>query len=190
MRKLILAASLLLLPVASFAAQTITFEGFADGTSFTTQFPGVNFQGATILTCGGSLNCGQFPPNSGVNVVYNPVGPMELLFSTPVDFFQGYFTYNSGLTVEGFDSGNNLLASAAGAFGQNFIGSGNAPNELVRIDAVGISRVLITGGGGNNFTLDDASFTGSINIVPEPSTYALAGGALAAAALLRRRLGR
>lgn len=176
------------LPVVMSAAQTLTFEGFADLTVLTNQYPGIDFQGATILTCGGALNCGSFPPRSGVNVVYNPVGPMELLFSTPIDFFEGYFTYNAGLTLQGYDVGNNLLATALGAFAQNFIGSGNPPNEKVRIDAVGITKVRVTGGGGNNFTMDDAAFTGSINVgVPEPSTFAMFGGALTGLAMYLRR---
>jgi hypothetical protein len=180
------AGLLAILPATAWAQQTLTFEGFASGTELTTQYAGINFQGATILTEGISLNP-PFPPRSGVNVVYNPVGPMELIFSSAISFFQGYFTYNSGLTLQGFDSFNALVATSIGAYDQNFIGSGNPDNELVRIDAAGITRVLITGGGGNNFVMDDAQFTGSINIVPEPGTVFLVASGLVGVLFTRRR---
>ncbi len=184
----LLAAAIGFMPAAASAQQTLTFEGFADQAVLTTQYPGINFQGATILTLGGSLN-GSFPPKSGVNVVYNPVGPMELVFSSPIAYFQGYFTYNAGLTLQGYDAGNNLLASMLGAYTQNYTGTGNPENELIRIDAANITRVVITGGAGNNFVLDDAQFTGSVNVgvVPEPSTVVLLAAGLAGVVVLRRR---
>ena len=74
LRSLFLIAALVMaIPALSFADQIITFEGYPSGTVFTNQYPGVNFNGATVLTLGISLNP-QFPPHSGVNVVYNPVG--------------------------------------------------------------------------------------------------------------------
>jgi hypothetical protein len=180
-------SALLASPMA--AAEIITFEGFDNLTVFTTQYPGVNFQGAKVLTEGLSLNP-LFPPASGVNVVFNPVGPIELVFSTPVDFFNGRFTYNNGLTVQGFDVSDALIATAVGAFAANLAGSGNTPNELIGISAAGIKRVLITGGDGDNFTLDDASFTGSVDVgkVPEPSSIALVAAGVAFVALRRKRV--
>jgi hypothetical protein len=175
------------LPALSFADQIITFEGYADQTVFTTQFPGVDFNGATVLQLGGSLNP-QFPPHSGLNVVYNPSGPMSIQFAAPVDYFQGYFTYNQPLLIEAFDSLNNLLGSYNSQCSANYIGSGcGSPNELGLVTANGISYVIISGGGGNNFTLDDAQFTGSIN-TPEPATLMLLGsGLLGIVGMLRRK---
>lgn len=177
---------------APCSATVITFEGFADGTVFTTQNfgAGVTFAGAQILTLGGSLNP-SFPPNSGVNVVYNPSGAMTLNFTTAVDFFSGYFTYNQALLIEAFDGSNNLVDSANGVCSANYVGAGcGAPNEFLQVNEPGlISKVVISGGGGNNFTLDDANFTGSIDpgVLPEPGTIAMLLGALGILGMSRRR---
>lgn len=182
----------LTVPLVSSAA-VITFEGFADQTVFTNQDfgNGVTFSGAMVLSAGGSLNSAQFPPNSGINVVYNPSGAMTLLFTNAVDFFSGYFTYNQLLTITAYDALDNIVDTALGQCTANYIGSGcGAPNEFVQVaDAGSISKVIIVGGGGNNFTLDDASFTGSIdpNRVPEPGTLAILLGGLGLLAHNRRR---
>lgn len=178
---LVVSVVMLCLPATLMADQTLTFEGFADNTVLTTQYPGINFQGAQILQKStGSLNWTQFPPHSGDAVIYNPSGPMELIFSTPIDYFSGYLTYNSGMTLNGYDSLNNLLDTESGAYANNYVSSGNPPNEYLIINAANITRVELIGGGGNNFTLDDAQFTGSIdtNQVPEPTTMLLLGSGL------------
>jgi len=180
----IIAVLALSFPPSLFADPILTFEGFSDLTVITNQYPRVVFNGATILTAGISLNEIDFPPHTGVNVIINSVGPMELVFSSSINYFSGYLTYNNGMTVEGYDVLNNLLDTAIGAFSANFVSSGNPPNEYLRIDASGITRVVLTGGGSNSFVLDDAQFTGS---VPEPSTFFLLGAGLGGLALIRRK---
>jgi hypothetical protein len=182
---LVLAFVIFSLPATLWADQTLTFEGFAPYTVLTTQYPGINFQGATVLTLGAGLNP-QFPPHSGVNVVYNPSGPMQLVFSNPIAYFSGYLTYNSGMNIQAFDIFNNLLGTVNGAYSSNYVGTGNPPNELLTITAPDITKVVLSGGGGNNFTLDDVRFTGSQS-VPLPAGILLLGPGLAGLAALRRR---
>jgi hypothetical protein len=67
-------------------ALTIDFESLSDSEIVTTQYAGVGvtFSNATALTAGISLNEFDFPPNSGVNVVYDEGGPMTISFDIPV----------------------------------------------------------------------------------------------------------
>jgi len=198
-------------PVGAFAG-VINFAGFANDTVLTTQDfgDGVTFDGTTILSCcdtdgSGSLNNAQFPPptddggsTDGVNVAYNPSGPLTLIFTSPTTFFTADFTYNDGLTVTAYDNLMNVLAVANGACGAsgsgaNYVGSGcGAPNEVIGVTAAGISEIVITGGSGNNFTIDDVNFTGAVNVgvsgTPEPATFGLIGLGLMGLYLARRRV--
>ena len=156
---------------------TLDFEGFADSTGLTTQYSGVTFSNAIILTAGNSLNEFEFPPHSGVNVVSDHFGPISISFLSPVLAFSGYFTYAEPLTLQAFNASNSVIASGSSAFSNNEALSGvpgSSPNEYLQVAfAGGISGIAITGDtGGGSFVLDDETITRSSN-VPEPSSQCL-----------------
>lgn len=176
---LILLACLLETPQVFSSTITVGFEGFADGTVITTQYSGLIFSNATIATAGISLNEFEFPPHSGMNVVFDDGGPITIDFATPVLSFGGYFTYSVPLTVDAFNVTSSVVASATSAFSNNEALSGDpgsSPNEFLQVSfASGISDVTITGSlTGGSFVLDDATITTSVSTVPESSTLILA----------------
>lgn len=208
MRLLVLIAALAVIAIPGSASATvINFAGFANLTTLTTQDfgDGVTFSGAVILSCcetdgSGSLNNAAFPPpaddggsTDGVNVAYNPSGPLTLAFTNPTDFFTAAFTYNTGLTVTAYNSAMSVIGTANGACGAsgsgaNYVGSGcGAPNEVIDIATAGISEIVITGGSGNNFTIDDVNFQGAVNVgatTPLPAALPLFASGLGALGLL------
>ena len=175
---------------ASLFAGTIAidFEGLADSTLLSNQYPGVSFSNAITLSTGMSLNEFEFPPHSGANVASDSGGPMSITFLTPIQGFGGYFTYTEPLTVDAFGITNTLLASVTSSFSNNEALSGapgSAPNEFLQVGSMtGISRITITAGSdGGSLTLDDASYTTAVTGAPEPGGLSLAvlGGLLLAA---------
>jgi hypothetical protein len=186
-RALSFTVGMLLFLQPSVFADLLDFEGFPDSTPITTQYPGVTFSHATILTAGISLNEFEFPPHSGVNVVFDDGGPMSLSFASPIFSFSGYFTYLEPLTLLAFDAGSSQVAQANSLFSDNLALSGDpgsSPNEFLHVSfAGGISSVTITGDpGGSSFTLDDAT----IDSTPEPSSVILLLTVLAALAAMNR----
>jgi hypothetical protein len=156
------------------SAAVIDFESLSDEDAVTTQFPGVVFSNATVLTAGISLNEFEFPPYSGNNVVSDTVGPLSVSFSSLVQTFTAYFTYTTPITLRAYDTSNALLASVTSLFTHNeaLSGvSGSTPNEPLRLDhSAGISMITITGSpSGASFVLDDVN----ISAVPEPNTFIL-----------------
>jgi hypothetical protein len=170
---------------------TIDFEGLNDSTAVSNQYfaLGVNFSSATVLTVGIGLNEFEFPPNSGVNVVFDDGGPISLSFITPVLSFGGYFTYLIPITIDAYDSGSSLIGSISSLFFSNLALSGDpgsSPNEFLQIAYTGgISSINIVGDPdfGGSFTMDDVTF----NAVPEPSTILLVSAGIVALAITRRR---
>jgi hypothetical protein len=178
----------------------LDFEGFPDGTSLTTQYPGITFSNATVLSAGITLNEVELPPYSGTNVVFDDGGPMTISFASPILSFGGYFTYYEPLTLQAFDAGNAPVASATSAFSINVgcdpgpicLGDpGSGPNEFLAVNfPSGISSVTITGDpAGTSFVLDDATITTASVSVPEPSSIVLLLSVLGGVALagLRKR---
>jgi hypothetical protein len=177
------------------AADTIDFEGLPDSTIVTTQYPGLTFTNAIILTAGISLNEFEFPPHSGTNVVSDNGGFMTIAFSTPVTSVSGYFTYLEPLTLTAFDSGSNQLGQTFSAFSRNLALSGapgSSPNELLALNfSTGISSVTIAGDPvGGSFVLDDLPYSPLVDVTPEPASILLflTGAAVLAATRLKRTL--
>jgi hypothetical protein len=173
---LLIVAALFLSAAPLKADQVIDFEAFSDGTSITNQYAGVTFTNATVITAGIDLNEIEFPPESGVNVVFDDGGPITIDFDSPVLSFGAYFTYAEPLTLDGFDDTDALVASVTSAFSSNLALSGDpgsSPDEFLEVsDAAGISSVTITGDpAGGSFTMDNATITSlPANSVPEPGT--------------------
>jgi hypothetical protein len=166
--------ALALAGVSPAFADLLNFEGFPDGTAITTQYPGVTFSHATVLTAGVSLNEFEFPPHSGSNVVFDDGGPMLISFGAPVTAVSGYFTYGELLTLTAFDALNNPVGSVSSAFFNNEALSGDlgsSPNEFLQLTfAGGISSVTFAAdSAGGSFTLDDLT----VSAVPEPASLVL-----------------
>jgi len=189
-----------LLSISSLQAGTIVlnFEGFADSTFLTTQYPGLSFSNTQILTAGIGLNEFEFPPRSGVNVASDNGGPISILFATPATSFSGNLTYTVPLTLRAFNGLGTQVASATSKFASNLAclagppcsgASGSSPNELLQVSsAAGISKVTITGNpAGGSFALDDAGITTTVAAVPEPSTFAFGLTGFGLIALFRKR---
>ena len=161
---------------AAAAPITINFDSLEDLTTVGTEFEGLTFLNATVLTSGISLNEFEFPPHSGANVVLDDGGAISISFATPVFSFGGFFTYLAPLTLTAFDTSNNTLGSVGSLFSSNLALSGemgSSPNELLQFfSRVAIGSVLIAGDPvGGSFVLDDLTYDATR--VPEPGSLAL-----------------
>ena len=193
LKKIFAAALCALLGLPLAQATVIDFESLIDGDTVTTQFAGLTFQNTLVLTAGVSLNEFEFPPKSGVNVVFDDGGPIIISFINPMASVSGFFTYLTGLNFLAFDSIGTQIAAASSAFSTNLALSGDVgstANEFLQVtSSSGIASVSISGDpAGGSFTLDDLTFTqASLNTVSEPATFALLPIGLAAFGLRRRR---
>jgi hypothetical protein len=203
LRSALLVAGLALMaaPVAA-APITIDFESLTDLESVTSQFAalGVTIEGGTALTSGaalGSLNELDFPPLSGVNVIFDFEGPIRVNFAgNGVSMAGGHFTYATDLTLTAF-SGSTVLGTVTSVASTNILtlGGTTGENEAISFAAAvdqAITHIIISGSpSGASFTLDDffaetieggGGGTDPNNPVPEPATVSLVllGAAVAA----------
>jgi hypothetical protein len=179
------------LPAWANTVSVINFEGLVEGTAVTNQFSGVTFTNATVLTAGSSLNEFEFPPQSGLNAVFDDGGGITISFSSPVLGVGGYFDYMAPVTLQAFDSSNTLLGSVTSSFFNNLALSGDAgssANEFLQLNfATGIAKVTLTGDpSGGSFTFDDLTVTTSAQ-VPEPGTVVLMLSGLMASTRFRKQ---
>lgn len=177
-------------------AGSINFDSLNDGDLVTNQFAGqgVTFQNAIVLGSGISLNEFEFPPRSNFNVISDNGGPISVFFSLPQNSVFAFFTYAQGITMQAFDASNASLGSVSSLAGcvSNLALSGTAgcsPNEQLSLSGIGaISRITISGAStGGSFVLDDLNFDADSAPpgIPEPSTFILLAGGLAALAAIR-----
>ena len=141
---------------------------------------GVEFVGAVVLGQGESLNYLQFPPHSGVNVVYDypdyiEPGKITIIFDSNVAGYVnrvgGYITGNRNVSMTAYDD-NGYIIDSVETGGANCCDIGT-PNKLLEITtSTNISTVVFFNGGerGNTYTVDDFFFTSeqtcSLNDVP------------------------
>jgi hypothetical protein len=184
-----------ILPTPVFASPIfLDFETMSDSEIVTTQFPGLTFSNATILTAGTSLNEFEFPPHSGSNVVFDDGGPLSITFASPIFGFSGFFNYSTALQIVAFDSSHHTLGSASSLFNSNLALSGDpgsSSNEFLQLALADIASVSITGDSlGGSFTLDDVSVNEASEVtpVPEPGTFSLIGLGLVSLVRKRRRI--
>lgn len=161
-------------PLLSQNQLTLGFDGLPDLSLNVDDF-GVRFTGAQVLTCGGSLNCGPFPPFSGKNVVYDIIGGGGVITATfnskvtgRVDKVSARVTGNRNVTMTAFGAQGQVLGLAQTG-GANFVGSntGIPANKLLEIMSTAVAPIshVTFNDGGNTYTIDDFSFRGSLKFV-------------------------
>lgn len=192
LRRLVLAVTFSLsAATASAAPITIDFEGLSDLEELSSQFPGLFFSNAWVLTAGTTLNEFDFPPHSGSNVISDNGGPITINFAQQVYSLSGYFTYAMPVTLTAFDSDNNVIGTLISALSNNYLSSDTpSANELLAFNSlVGISSITLTGDSfGGSFVLDDFTYDNEPQQVPEPGTLGLMilAGGMALASRKRR----
>jgi hypothetical protein len=159
--------------VGKARSSVIDFEDLPELDSVTNQYQnlGPTFLNATVLTAGSSLNEVEFPPFSGVNVIYDSFGPIKIAFSQPVTVIGAYLTYRVPITMNAYNSSGTLIGSDGSDFLSNMPLSGDpgsASNEYLTFASPGgISAVEIVGDpSGNSYVLDNLYFdTGNLNLI-------------------------
>jgi hypothetical protein len=151
------------------------FEEFEDFTPLTTEISGLTFSNTTVLSAGISLNEFEFPPKSGVNVVVDDSGPIEISFATPVQQVGAFLTYLSPVMMTAYDEDGNVVDVTTSKFLANAALSGEAgstPNEFLGVSSLGgIQRIVIAGDpNGFSFVLDDLT-VGDLTLVNPLVTF-------------------
>lgn len=190
---LILFAAMFLCSARPAQAVFLDFEGLVDLEQVTSQFnaQGVEFSNATAALAFpfGSLNEINFPPVSGVTLLTNEIdtdfdtfpdstGDMGISFGlgsfSNVSAYMTYADYGftgDPLSVMAFSPTDTITPILTLTVFEN-LGS----SQFVSFSGIGpIGSLLLQGGAGSYFTLDNLSFFQVQNstIIPEPSTWLL-----------------
>jgi hypothetical protein len=164
-------------PKAEAVPVTFDFEGLTDLSELGAQLGGplgISFTNAVVLTAGASLNEFDFPPQSGIQVVADVLGPLTMSFGSTITSFSGFFTYTEQLTLTALFQGA-VVGQILSAPGSNVATFGGTPNEFLTLSGFNFDTLLVTGNAaGGSFTLDVAT-ADFVENVPEPSTLSLAG---------------
>ncbi len=147
---------------------TLGFDGLADLGTNIDGF-GVKFTGATVLACGGSLNCIGFPPFSGRNIIYDQPGFGGVITAEfnsaktgKVSKVKARVTGNTSVQMTAFDE-EGFIVGIDFTGGANYVGSGSSieANKLLTVDTTETSDFIahVTfRDSGNTFTIDDFTF--------------------------------
>ena len=131
-----------------------------------------------------SLNWPGFPPYSGdwvaVNYFANAADGSDLYFSTPVTYVSGYFTTNTLLTFEIYDTSNTLVGSTT--LNPNYVGVGT-PNAFLQLSYAGGIAMARFVDYGNNWVMDNLTF----QPIPAPGAILLGSIGVGLVGWLRRR---
>ena len=152
---------------------TLGFDGLPD-LSLNVDDLGVHFTGAQVLACGGSLNCGPFPPFSGSNVIFDKPGfgglitaAFDIQITGSVKTVSARITGNRNVTMTALGAQGQVLGNAQTG-GANYVGSntGIPANKLLEISSAADPIITVTfHDSGNTYTVDNFSFEGSLKSV-------------------------
>jgi len=181
---------------AHASATTLDFEGQTSyatvGNTYASQ--GVTFDHGIIFAnvCDYSLpdcfyNSVDYPPHSGTGVI-GTTGtdpePLTIYFASPVSNVSLWYSSPGNFTLSAYDAVGNLIHSVTQP-------ADTGSMAEISLNDSGIAYVTFSNdfGGAGFDVLDDLSFTPAASPVPEPSSIALLGtGILAAAGTMRGRL--
>ncbi len=166
---------LFILGTTPVMATFLNFEDLSDLTPVNDFYAayGIHFQNTISLTAGFSLNEFDYPPSSGSVAIGDNFAPIQITFDNPMENLFGNFTYGSQLTFTAYDQFGSLIGS--------FINPGisNLGNtQLISLNFIGVSSLVIAGETVNSYIMDDFNFNPSSAPVPEPTTLVLLGGGL------------
>jgi len=181
---------ILLLTLAAFclsasATTVYTFEDLPDAYFFSSGdqnigafYAGITFgPNVTALSVSrfGGYDSSGFPPESGDVVIWDASdATIDISFDSPLQSFGIWYVSFDPLTLQVFDSGNNLLNTAVGD--PNTDGTTGTPSFLSLSDP-GIQSVTLTSTPGF-FVLSDMTIDTGASSVPEPTSCVLLGMSL------------